>query len=161
MPGHGLQRQKAQHARAVLRVGQHVQAHFKHLFQQIGLQHVVGRAFADQAALLHHGQPVAVAGLVEVVNGHDLGAGQAVNELAQRKLVVDVQVAAWFARFGTWGETAAPLLTFVLVTGSFILVADLMPKRLAMTYPEAVAVRIVRPMMFLIFLLKPDRKSNV
>lgn len=25
--------------------------------------------------------------------------------------------AAWFARFGTWGETAAPLLTFVLVTG--------------------------------------------
>ena len=63
--------------------------------------------------------------------------------------------AAWFARFGTWGETTAPLLTFVLVTGSFILVADLMPKRLAMTYPEAVAVRIVRPMMFLIFLLKP------
>ena len=60
-----------------------------------------------------------------------------------------------FARFGSWGEAAAPLLTFALVTGSFILVADLMPKRFAMTHPEAVAVRIVRPMMFLIFLLKP------
>ena len=48
-----LQRQKAQHARAVFGVGQHTQAHFKHLLQQIGLQHVVGRAFADQAALLH------------------------------------------------------------------------------------------------------------
>ena len=63
--------------------------------------------------------------------------------------------AALFARLGAWGEAAAPLLTFVLVTGSFILVADLMPKRFAMTHPEAVAVRIVRPMMFLIFLLKP------
>ena len=56
---------------------------------------------------------------------------------------------------GSWGSTVASLLTFSLVTGSFILIADLMPKRMAMTHPEAVAVRIVRPMMFLIFILKP------
>lgn len=56
---------------------------------------------------------------------------------------------------GNWGSTVASLLTFSLVTGSFILIADLMPKRMAMTHPEAVAVRIVRPMMFLIFILKP------
>ncbi|MCF7521369.1 hemolysin family protein [Neisseria sp. ZJ106] len=59
------------------------------------------------------------------------------------------------ARFDPWGSTLASLLTFALVTGSFILIADLMPKRLAITHPEAVAVRIVRPMIFLIFLLKP------
>ena len=59
------------------------------------------------------------------------------------------------ANAGSWGSTAASLLTFALVTGSFILIADLMPKRIAMTHPEAVAVRIVRPMMFLIFILKP------
>ena len=59
------------------------------------------------------------------------------------------------ANAGSWGSTAASLLTFALVTGSFILIADLMPKRVAMTHPEAVAVRIVRPMMFLIFILKP------
>ena len=44
---------------------------------------------------------------------------------------------------GSWGSTVASLLTFSLVTGSFILIADLMPKRMAMTHPEAVAVRIV------------------
>mgnify|MGYP000885367269 CR=1 FL=1 len=70
------------------------------------------------------------------------------------------------ANAGSWGSTAASLLTFVLVTGSFILIADLMPKRMAMTHPEAVAVRIVRPMMFLIFILKPlvwifDSLANV
>jgi len=48
---------------------------------------------------------------------------------------------------GSWGSTVASLLTFSLVTGSFILIADLMPKRMAMTHPEAVAV--------LIFILKP------
>lgn len=50
---------------------------------------------------------------------------------------------------------AAPLISFVLITGSFILFADLMPKQFALTNPERVALRIVRPMMLLIFLLKP------
>lgn len=60
-----------------------------------------------------------------------------------------------FAFVGPWGSTVASLLTFAVVTGSFILFADLMPKRFAMTNPEVVAVRVVRPMIFLIFILKP------
>lgn len=60
-----------------------------------------------------------------------------------------------FAHIGSWGSTLASVWTFMLVTGSFILLADLMPKRFAMTNPEAVAVRVVRPMIFLIFILKP------
>ena len=54
-----------------------------------------------------------------------------------------------------WAGTLASLLSFFLVTGLFILFADLMPKRFAMTHPERVAVRVVRPMMLMIFLLKP------
>lgn len=60
-----------------------------------------------------------------------------------------------FTFVGPWGSTVASLLTFAVVTGSFILFADLMPKRFAMTNPEVVAVRVVRPMIFLIFILKP------
>ncbi|MBZ6068342.1 hemolysin family protein [Aeromonas schubertii] len=47
------------------------------------------------------------------------------------------------------------VLSFVVVTCSFILIADLMPKRLAMSFPEQIAVRIVRPMIFLVVLLRP------
>ncbi|PSJ81080.1 hemolysin family protein [Neisseria iguanae] len=60
-----------------------------------------------------------------------------------------------FAGNSSWGSTLASLLTFAVVTCSFILFADLMPKRFAMTNPEAVAVRVVRPMIFMIFILKP------
>jgi CBS domain containing-hemolysin-like protein len=41
------------------------------------------------------------------------------------------------------------------VTSLFILFADLMPKRLAMTYPEQVAVLIVNPMLWCLRLLRP------
>ena len=54
-----------------------------------------------------------------------------------------------------WAATVASLLSFSLLTGSFILFADLMPKQFAMGNPEKVAVRVVRPMLLLIFLLKP------
>ena len=54
-----------------------------------------------------------------------------------------------------WGGTLASLASFVLLTGSFILLADLMPKQFAMTNPERIAIHVVRPMMMLIFLLKP------
>ena len=37
----------------------------------------------------------------------------------------------------------------------FILIADLMPKRLAMTMPERIAVVVVRPMMLCVTLLMP------
>lgn len=54
-----------------------------------------------------------------------------------------------------WAENVAAWLAFLLVTSAFILIADLMPKRLAMTRPESVAIHTVRIMMFFIFILKP------
>jgi CBS domain containing-hemolysin-like protein len=45
--------------------------------------------------------------------------------------------------------------SFVLVTSLFILIADLMPKRLAMVSPEALAVRVVEPVLFCIRLFRP------
>ncbi len=52
-------------------------------------------------------------------------------------------------------ETASSIVSFVLVTSIFSLFADLMPRRLAMSNTEAIAVKLVRPMIFLIFVLKP------
>ncbi len=51
-------------------------------------------------------------------------------------------------------EALATVLSFI-VTSVFVLFADLMPKRLAMSNSEAIAVKVVRPMIFLIFILKP------
>lgn len=45
--------------------------------------------------------------------------------------------------------------SFALVTFSFILVADLIPKRIAMSYPEATALKTVKIMQVCIFLLSP------
>ncbi|WP_297487513.1 hemolysin family protein [uncultured Cetobacterium sp.] len=52
-------------------------------------------------------------------------------------------------------QTLAFLISFTCVTGSFIEFADLIPKRLAMVYPEKTAVSLVNPMMFTIKLLTP------
>ncbi len=52
-------------------------------------------------------------------------------------------------------EAAASIASFIVVTGVFVLFADLIPKRLAMSNSEPIAVRMVRPMIFLIFILKP------
>ncbi|WP_367108509.1 hemolysin family protein [uncultured Psychrobacter sp.] len=52
-------------------------------------------------------------------------------------------------------EALASIVSFVLVTSLFILFADLMPRRLAMSDSERIAVRLVRPMIFLIFILRP------
>lgn len=46
-------------------------------------------------------------------------------------------------------------LSFILLTSAFILIADLMPKRLAMTYPETIAIKIIRPLSFIIYILSP------
>ncbi len=46
-------------------------------------------------------------------------------------------------------------LSFVLLTSAFILIADLMPKRLAMTYPETIAIAIIRPLIWMISMLRP------
>lgn len=45
--------------------------------------------------------------------------------------------------------------SFALVTFSFILIADLIPKRIAMSYPEATALKTVKIMQVCIFLLSP------
>ncbi|WP_296405396.1 hemolysin family protein [Psychrobacter sp.] len=52
-------------------------------------------------------------------------------------------------------EALASILSFILVTSVFVLFADLMPKRFSMTYAEPIAIKLVRPMMTLIFIFKP------
>jgi len=63
-------------------------------------------------------------------------------------------------------EAVSSVISFVLITSLFSLLADLMPRRLAMSNTEAIAVRLVRPMMLLIFIFKPviwrfDGAANV
>ncbi|MGL5429062.1 MAG: hemolysin family protein, partial [Cetobacterium sp.] len=51
--------------------------------------------------------------------------------------------------------TVVFLISFAFVTGAFVEFADLIPKRLAMVYPERIAVTLVNPMSFTIKLLTP------
>ena len=51
--------------------------------------------------------------------------------------------------------TVAFLISFAFVTGAFVEFADLIPKRLAMVYPEKIAVTLVNPMSLTIKLLTP------
>ena len=65
-----------------------------------------------------------------------------------------------------WVEPASSWLAFFIVTTTFILLADLIPKRLALINPEGVALRTVGIMQTFIFILKPivsffDGTSNV
>lgn len=52
-------------------------------------------------------------------------------------------------------DTVASLISFTLVTGSFVEFADLIPKRLAMVYPEKIALILVEPMILTIKILTP------
>jgi CBS domain containing-hemolysin-like protein len=52
-------------------------------------------------------------------------------------------------------HTAAFLASFVVVISLFILLADLVPKRMSMTQPERLAVLVVKPMHFFITVLRP------
>ncbi|KMK52254.1 membrane protein [[Actinobacillus] muris] len=54
-----------------------------------------------------------------------------------------------------WLESAASWLSFAIVTVSFIIFADLMPKRLAMANSENVAIKMVGIMSFFILIFKP------
>ncbi len=56
---------------------------------------------------------------------------------------------------GAGVETASFLLSFLFVTSMFILIADLIPKRLAMTAPERVALVVIEPMLICIRVFKP------
>ncbi|MDR3265540.1 MAG: hemolysin family protein, partial [Synergistaceae bacterium] len=53
----------------------------------------------------------------------------------------------------------ASAISFTFVTASFVLFADLMPKRIAMTSPETVALWLVGPMKKLILLFSPFSRS--
>ncbi|MFZ6723269.1 hemolysin family protein [Undibacterium sp. Ji49W] len=54
-----------------------------------------------------------------------------------------------------WVETASFVTSFLFVTSLFILFADLMPKKIAMISPEAVAMLVVAPMLLCVRLFKP------
>lgn len=54
-----------------------------------------------------------------------------------------------------WLQQVSFLLSFGMVTSAFILIADLMPKRIAMAMPEPIALVLVRPMCFCIIILLP------
>lgn len=56
---------------------------------------------------------------------------------------------------GMGAAQLSSVLSLLLITSSFILLADLVPKRVAMNAPEAVALRVVRPMQWLIVILQP------
>ncbi len=54
-----------------------------------------------------------------------------------------------------WLSKLSFILSFIFVTSLFILIADLMPKRVAMAMPERVAMLFVGPMSYCIKLLTP------
>ena len=56
-------------------------------------------------------------------------------------------------------ERTGSIISFLLVTFSFVLFADVMPKRVAMAWPEAVALRLADPMKKCIFTFSPLSKS--
>lgn len=56
---------------------------------------------------------------------------------------------------GSWLEPVASVCSFLTITSLFVVLADLIPKRLAMAAPEAFALRLVGPMQSFIRLLKP------
>ncbi|MDD3610269.1 MAG: hemolysin family protein [Halothiobacillaceae bacterium] len=62
-------------------------------------------------------------------------------------------LAPWLT--GNLLSTISFTLSFVLVTALFVLLADLVPKRIAMVSPERVAVVVVRPMLFFVAAFKP------
>ena len=76
-------------------------------------------------------------------------------------VVGEGSLSPYFARlFGLWlstsaAETAAFLASFVVIISVFLVFADLFPKRLGMSHPEGLAVRMVGPMQVLITTFKP------
>jgi len=65
------------------------------------------------------------------------------------------EIWRWWALDDAQARTAGFLLSFFVTTSLFILFADLFPKRLGMTQPEALAVRVVKPMQACMSLFKP------
>ncbi len=64
-------------------------------------------------------------------------------------------VISWFSVSPQRADTIGSLISFIFVTSLFIEFADLIPRRLAMAAPEKAAVAVIKPMLFLIFILRP------
>lgn len=64
-------------------------------------------------------------------------------------------IMSWFSASSQRAETIGSLISFIFVTSLFIEFADLIPRRLGMAAPEKAAVAIIKPMLFLIFILRP------
>jgi CBS domain containing-hemolysin-like protein len=79
--------------------------------------------------------------------------GGIVGEGAMSPLFTDLW--RWMDLDDAQARTAGFLLSFLVTTSLFILFADLFPKRLGMTQPEALAMRVVRPMQTCMSLFKP------
>ncbi len=56
---------------------------------------------------------------------------------------------------GPWADTIGFSLSFLTVTSLFILFADLMPKRLAMIFPEKLAIKVINPIIIFIKICRP------
>ncbi len=54
-----------------------------------------------------------------------------------------------------WTDSIGFSLSFLTVTSLFILFADLMPKRLAMIFPEKLAIMVINPILIFIKVCKP------
>lgn len=54
-----------------------------------------------------------------------------------------------------YNENVLSIISFLLITFLFIQFADLIPKRVAMVYPESIALKTVNLMSILIFVFKP------
>ena len=67
-------------------------------------------------------------------------------------------IAPWLPEWlvpAAHASSAASVLSFVLVTSLFVLLADLVPKRLGMNAPEQIAVRVVGPMFAFLRVARP------
>lgn len=63
-------------------------------------------------------------------------------------------------------QTAGFVASFLIITTAFILFADLVPKRIGLNNPEAVALKLIGPMQLLVTLFKPlvwvfDRSTDM
>ncbi|WP_324683313.1 polyamine export protein PaeA [Bibersteinia trehalosi] len=75
--------------------------------------------------------------------------------LGESSLTIYVQRFLQQYSQAAWVESASSWIAFGVVTVAFIILADLMPKRLAMANPEKVALKLVNVMTISITLLKP------
>lgn len=75
--------------------------------------------------------------------------------LGESSLTIYVQRFLQQYSQAAWVESASSWIAFGVVTVAFIILADLMPKRLAMANPEKVALKLVNVMTVSITLLKP------